>query len=953
MSSIHFVNGGGALRIAVGITMLALLLAGGARAATITVNASGGADYTRIQDAINNSNNGDTITVAAGTYYENVVVNKSVSMVGAGANVTIVNANNSSKHVFNVTANYVNISGFTATGATGYNEIAGIYLSGVNYVNVSNNIASNNSYGIYLSYSDNNNLTSNNASNHRVFGIFLTYSKNNKLISNNASNNEMGIGLGYSGYNTVSSNSVNSNIQAGLYLSYSAYNIITNSLIKGNVSWGNNWGIYLLGSNWNTIIYNNVSNSRRGVYMFLSESNTLRNNMIYDNLYNFGDVIFIDSTIYNNIDTSNFVDGKPIYYLVGASGIVIDSSSNAGLVYCIKCDNITIKGLMLTKNRQGIYFHKTNNSKIQNNHLSYNEAAIDLISSSNNTVYNNYFNNTNNLYFNSPIYSNILNISKQSGTNIIDGFFLGGNFWANPSGTGLSQTCMDINIDGICDTNYTLNSLNIDYLPLATPDTTNPTIVISSPANNTILNISSINILGISSDTRSGIQKVEVQVDEETFNSATGTTSWTYSTTSLSDGLHRITARATDNASNNATTSINITIDTTPPATITNLVNVTYASTYINWTWTPPQDSDFSKVMIYLNGIFQTNVSKGVQYFKAVGLTTNTTYEISTRTVDNVGNINLTWMNSTSTTNPIITVNASGGADYKKIQDAIYNASNWDTIIVSAGTYNENLKVNRSVTLIGAGAKITVVQAANSNDHVFNVTVNNVNITGFKVTGATTNPKAGIYFYNSSNNNIKGNNASNNYYGVYLYSSSNNSIDGNFFSNTNNYGFGGSIYNNYWNITKKPGINIAASPFLGGNFWAYPNGTGFSQTCADSNKDGICDSSYTLTSGNVDYIPLAAIPSGYGYISGTVLNGTGVTSAIVSTNTNNITTTDASGIYALLVPAGMYNLTVTKEPEYYSNTSVVVTAISGTTIILQDIELIRKPTGNITGRVTS
>jgi hypothetical protein len=58
-----------------------------------------------------------------------------------------------------------------------------------------------------------------------------------------------------------------------------------------------------------------------------------------DNRNNFGVYGLFD----NDIDTSNLVDGKPIYYLVSASGTVIDSSSNAGTVYCINCDNVTIK----------------------------------------------------------------------------------------------------------------------------------------------------------------------------------------------------------------------------------------------------------------------------------------------------------------------------------------------------------------------------------------------------------------------------------------------------------------------------------------------------------------------------------------------------------------------------------------------------------------------------------
>ncbi len=72
----------------------------------------------------------------------------------------------------------------------------------------------------------------------------------------------------------------------------------------------------------------------------------------------------------------------------------------------------------------------------------------------------------------------------------------------------------------------------------------------------------------------------------------------------------------------------------------------------------------------------------------------------------------------------------------------------------------------------------------------------------------------------------------------------------------------------------------------------------------------------------------------------------------VTTNTSNSTTTDASGFYYLFIPAGAYNLTATREPVFYPNSSVIVTAISGTNVV-QDIELLKKPTGTINGMVTS
>lgn len=92
--------------------------------------------------------------------------------------------------------------------------------------------------------------------------------------------------------------------------------------------------------------------------------------------------------------------------------------------------------------------------------------------------------------------------------------------------------------------------------------------------------------------------------------------------------------------------------DVTPPASITHLTNRSYAPTYINWTWTDPKDADFSKVMIYIDGKFKTNVTKGKRYYNATGFLPNTTHRISTRTVDTSGNINNTWVNHTARTKP-------------------------------------------------------------------------------------------------------------------------------------------------------------------------------------------------------------------------------------------------------------------------------------------------------------
>jgi hypothetical protein len=151
-------------------------------------------------------------------------------------------------------------------------------------------------------------------------------------------------------------------------------------------------------------------------------------------------------------------------------------------------------------------------------------------------------------------------------------------------------------------------------------------------------------------------------------------------------------------------------------------------------------------------------------------------------------------------------------------------------------------------------------------------------------------------------------------------------------------------------IGEQTTTNIVGGLNIGGNFWGNLSGTGFSQTCTDANLDGICDSSYMLDTGNEDYLPLA-IPAGY--INGSVrYNNTGIAGAVVTTDTNVSTTTDTSGLYSFRLPAGSYQLTATCEPEYYPNSSIAVAVVIGTTVVAQDINIIKKPTGNITGIVS-
>ncbi|MCG2759046.1 MAG: hypothetical protein L6263_11520 [Desulfobacteraceae bacterium] len=96
------------------------------------------------------------------------------------------------------------------------------------------------------------------------------------------------------------------------------------------------------------------------------------------------------------------------------------------------------------------------------------------------------------------------------------------------------------------------------------------------------------------------------------------------------------------------------TSDVTPPASVTNLQNVT-GSLFIRWTWTDPSDTDFDHVEVKIDGTFITNVPKGTGEFNATFLMPTSTHNISLRTVDNSGNTNATWVTQNASTKSLLT----------------------------------------------------------------------------------------------------------------------------------------------------------------------------------------------------------------------------------------------------------------------------------------------------------
>ncbi len=179
----------------VSVTIFVLCFVGTALATNWSVDDSGGADFTGIQEAINNASDGDTIIVHSGVYYENVVVDRSVTLKGIGHPVVDAGGRESA---ITLSADGITLVGFTATNAGSSWGGAGIMVISSDNIITGNNASNNNHDGIGLYSSNNNTITGNNVSTNNEEGIRLSSSSNNNTITgNNVCNKCVGLYLLY------------------------------------------------------------------------------------------------------------------------------------------------------------------------------------------------------------------------------------------------------------------------------------------------------------------------------------------------------------------------------------------------------------------------------------------------------------------------------------------------------------------------------------------------------------------------------------------------------------------------------------------------------------------------------------------------------------------------------------------------------------------------------------
>lgn len=262
------------------------------------VGGSGPGNYTRIQDAIDDAFNGDSVFVFddKSPYYENLMINKTIKLIGENKENTVISWHNTSENIENVIdvkADQVYINEITVINSEMLG--AGIYVHSLSNITISNCILQNNGIGIYL--------------------------------ENNS-------------YNNI----------------------------------------------FNCELFNNVI----GIYFWGSSYNTLRDNTIYNNTHNIGFFGYYYEHYYQDIDFSNAVNNKPIYYLMDQSNLTLDGAIiDIGYLALISCENIIIKNVQISNNSEGILLVNASDINIWNATIKANSRGIDIVGGTSNVSISN------------------------------------------------------------------------------------------------------------------------------------------------------------------------------------------------------------------------------------------------------------------------------------------------------------------------------------------------------------------------------------------------------------------------------------------------------------------------------------------------------------------------------------------------------------------------------------
>jgi nitrous oxidase accessory protein NosD len=244
------------------------------------VGGSGPNNYSKIQDAINASSDGDSIFVYddSSPYHENLIVEKSITLTGEAKETTVIDGNKASyTGIICITADFVTIKGFYIRAEEDNNQA--IFVSKVNdssgkrdtlqNIQISENIIKADFIGIFLIRVNNAIIDKNYIEGCQFSGIVLDLSSHDIIRNNILCNNTNGIELFLE--------------RTPFFRLHFLQNRYGNNTITGNLITSNTVGIEInggLGTLPTIIRRNNITDNKKGVSIKGGNTEISKNNFL-------------------------------------------------------------------------------------------------------------------------------------------------------------------------------------------------------------------------------------------------------------------------------------------------------------------------------------------------------------------------------------------------------------------------------------------------------------------------------------------------------------------------------------------------------------------------------------------------------------------------------------------------------------------------------------------------
>lgn len=364
--------------LVLGFVLLSSFLVAAFLTTPVCFLAGPGTEYPSVGEAVRAAQPGCTVILLGGEYRENVVITKPIRLISRAQTTFVFFTQRSSGGspfaVFAAPPKSVTFEAADPQKPAIEIRVEGVELRGL--------VIRGGSPGVLVTQTRHVQIIANRISHSARAGIFLMNTEESIVQGNEVSESEAGILLENSQKNQVAYNEIKENSK-GLVLKNSHENEV-----RANHSFANQGeGFLVEASHRNRLTDNRSEGNSSGLVVLSSSGNQLSSNRLNGNTHSLTVWGEVPGHFLHEIDPSNTIDGKTVFYRVGERDVAIHASDQPAYVALINCERITVEGVTFQKGSEGILLVNTHGATLANNVLLgtvrgiyvWNSQAVEIV----------------------------------------------------------------------------------------------------------------------------------------------------------------------------------------------------------------------------------------------------------------------------------------------------------------------------------------------------------------------------------------------------------------------------------------------------------------------------------------------------------------------------------------------------------------------------------------------